>query len=780
MLVTQDLNLSQGSVVQFFIRFGCQERETAPPYSPHRTPRTPHSPILLQYSTNGGISWGLMAELTPPNPHAPHTTHHYTLKLPDLSKTNSSRLRWYQPSHDGTFTSQWAIDQIGIGSNSEGLSSFTNLGTSDGWLYIPGSLVQQVCQQEYTSVHFNGNDGYRMAETPDIQMTQHTYIQYTASLACKESNVCFKVRLEYSLDHGSTWNEVRSACLPSDPTCTEYWPSSDLVSDLFVGSGRVTIPLPRKCYQGWTGEHCQVPLSPLPTFLVSDFEDEDDWQHWHRVVGCHANQECGVIAAGRSLQCDGTCSRYLETQDLDLRDALFVQFDLRTGCQAVGAGAGGASGGAIVGGDNTILLQASCNAGITWNTLKKLIHIHHTPTYVWVEIPNDLRCNGGRVRWWQPSGGGAGAGGDWGVDAVVVGGRVEPTHTLTYTHTHQLRPPLWLRRYNALIDQYCDHSEDLYVMMSTPSEPSLLQTTDIQIGVTSIVSFIISIGCDADWDNAVPPVRLQYTTDFGYTWLLVRDSCLSGNTVSSPTATTNHSCQHSTEPSVYYAPLRWQRFVYSLKHIAPSKYVRFRWIQSPSSDVLGRHRWALRDVYIGPPCPRHCLGRGSCIGAGGEEGGGAVEGEGVCRCDEGYTGSYCQHLTVDNVPYIRDQFTGGEFKPHFAQVQGGLLSGGCGGMEEPPAATFQSPRTPRTLLTRPIDTRSAKFVHFTAQIGSVFGSGVCFSPTHRLHNVLLQYSVNGGIDWELLRELDYNLYKFPNKEYILLPHTAMTPATVFR
>lgn len=66
------------------------------------------------------------------------------------------------------------------------------------------------------------------------------------------------------------------------------------------------------------------------------------------------------------------------------------------------------------------------------------------------------------------------------------------------------------------------------------------------------------------------------------------------------------------------------------------RYVRFRWVQDRSSDVSGWHKWSLRDVYIGPACLHHCLGRGSCL-------------EGRCRCDPGYSGDHCQHVTIDNV-----------------------------------------------------------------------------------------------------------------------------------
>ncbi|XP_045618804.2 reelin [Procambarus clarkii] len=791
MLVTQDLDLTHGSVVQFYIRFGCTVEEAA----------LGDGPVLLQYSRDGGISWALLAELSPDSGAAaagtrPHTQH-LTLPIPGTAKSNTTRLRWWQPSQDGTFTSQWAVDQIHIGSAVLGVPAFTDIDTGVGWLLRPGSVLEQVCGLTHNSLHFASRDGYRFAETPDIHMTDHSFIQFTVSLGCKDSGACFEVELEYSTDQGASWWRLKESCLPSDPDCTEYWPASTLISDLYTGPSQVTLSIPHRvrsaltrvrfiqregwkqqhswalshvyigdecyhmcagrgfcdagqchCQKGWTGDNCEEPATPLAKYIVADFSSEDWTSDWSKVVGGQLTDHCGPIASGQALHFLGGCSRYLETKNLDLQEALFVQFDLRTGCLDPVSGR-------EAGGDHTVLLQASCDAGISWTTLRKLLLIYHRPQYVWVELPQDLRCMGGRVRWWQPDGGERNRY-DWAVDGVVVGGSVTPPDNLTYTHPHHLVPPLWLRRYNTRTDTYCDHPLAMHVMMSTPSEPAILQTTDLQVSRNHSVSFLLALGCGATWDNTAQPVRLEYSLDFGHTWRLVRDMCLPGNS----------SCADIADASIFYAPLKWNRYVYPLNHIGPAKYVRFRWVQDPSSDVSGRHQWSLRDVYIGKACPHHCLGRGSCI-------------DGVCRCDYGYAGPYCQHVTVENVAFIRDQFSGGVFRPHFVQVQGGLLSEGCGGLEEPPTATFQGPNT-RLLLTRPVDTRSGKFVHFTTQIGSGHGSGICRSASHRHHNVFLQYSIDGGIRWHLLRELDHQLYTTPNKEYILIPAHARSPATTFR
>ncbi|XP_064117876.1 LOW QUALITY PROTEIN: reelin-like [Macrobrachium nipponense] len=789
MLMTTNLDLSQGSFVQFYIRFGCLPDDMA----------TEDGPVLLQFSTDGGISWTLLAELGR-NPRQqlqgiPHTKY-ITLALPDSSRSNTTRLRWWQTSKDGSFSSQWAIDQIHIGNTVQGLPAFTDIDTGSSWLLRPGSQMEPICGTSHSSVHFTGREGYRFAETPDILINRHSFIQFTAALGCKESLACFEVKLEYSTDQGSTWWPLKESCLPSDPDCTEYWPSSILTSDLHTRPSQITMPLNPKtrdtmarirfnqqdyrqqhtwslshvyigdecygmcsgrgfcdagichCQQGWTDDSCSTPERALPTFLVSENDAEVDPSPWQKVVGAQITGQCGVIASGEALHFTGGCSRYLETVDLDLRETMFIQFDIRTGCLDPVSGRD-------AGGDHSILIQTSCDAGISWTTLKKLLLIYQQPVYVWLRLPDEAHCLGGRVRWWQP-GGGESNRYDWAIDSIIIGGNVTPPDSISYTKTHQLQPPLWLRKYNAKIGNYCENKFAMHVMMSTASEPALIETTDLQIEKNHSINFLLALGCGATWDSTAEPVRLEYSLDFGNHWKLVREMCLPGS----------NRCSELTDESIFYAPVNWNRYVFPLDHIGPAKYVRFRWIQKPTADISGSHQWSLRDVFIGVSCPQHCLGRGSCL-------------QGICHCEAGYAGTYCQHILKENVPFIRDEFTQNVFLPHFSQVQGGLLSGGCGLLEEPPTATFQGPRI-RMLQTIPVDSRSIKFVHFIAQIGSPHGIKICRKASHRHHNVFLQYSVDGGIRWQLLRELDYRLYTTPNEEYILIPPEARSPATSFR
>ena len=67
--------------------------------------------------------------------------------------------------------------------------------------------------------------------------------------------------------------------------------------------------------------------------------------------------------------------------------------------------------------------------------------------YVWVRIPEELQCDGGRIRWWQPDPVGRNLM-DWALDSVIIGGFENPPDNVTFAANKDLTPPLWLRMYN--------------------------------------------------------------------------------------------------------------------------------------------------------------------------------------------------------------------------------------------------------------------------------------------------------------------------------------------
>uniref|UniRef100_A0A672ID98 Reelin n=1 Tax=Salarias fasciatus TaxID=181472 RepID=A0A672ID98_SALFA len=104
-LVSWDLDTEWAEFVQFYLRVGgdwaeCNQADSR------------EEGVLLQYSNDGGISWGLIAEMYFTDFTKPRFVHY---ELPLASKTPSTRFRWWQPLHSGEGYDQWAIDDIGGG-----------------------------------------------------------------------------------------------------------------------------------------------------------------------------------------------------------------------------------------------------------------------------------------------------------------------------------------------------------------------------------------------------------------------------------------------------------------------------------------------------------------------------------------------------------------------------------------------------------------------------------------------------------------------------------------
>jgi reelin len=85
---------------EFFLRLGCKKI----------TPNLSTFPVYLQYSNNGGISWTTIEQFDF-NKYSSKPTY-IALHLPENARTNSTRIRWWQPSADGTFLEDWAIDHV--------------------------------------------------------------------------------------------------------------------------------------------------------------------------------------------------------------------------------------------------------------------------------------------------------------------------------------------------------------------------------------------------------------------------------------------------------------------------------------------------------------------------------------------------------------------------------------------------------------------------------------------------------------------------------------------
>ncbi|XP_042898138.1 reelin isoform X2 [Parasteatoda tepidariorum] len=789
-LMSRDLDLTFVGSIQFYLRLGCKSS----------IPSAEEQPVLLQYSIDGGSTWNMLEQFSFGESARVSHPSYIAIELPHHARTNATKLRWWQPSFDGSFSEEWALDQVFIGGDANGVSTLNDDFSSTkeaNWVLNPGAKLEPTCGSKNNFLHFKGADDRRYAVTTDVVVSENTYIQFELVMGCKSNSAtCYEILLEYSIDMGKTWDLVQRDCLPMNVDCADYFEGSIYHSDMYDDITRISLPLPYytrtqttrfrwiqplgfkssqtwalghlyvgeecenmcsghgkcssgicKCDDGWTGGDCGECKSSLPTGLRDTFQTEPSSSKYSLVVGGMLSELCGPVASGSSLHFYGSCSRQLVTKDLNLKSATIITFYFRYGCISPPTSS-----------NNTVFLQYSLNGGITWKSLKELYFKSYIyPSYVVVPLNEEARGSVVRIRWWQPHHGGR-AQHDWAVDNIFIGGELQaPEKYLSLEEGHFLVESEWLTATHIANEKYCHSNHKVAVGKSISNENAIMETIDIHVKKHYVLEFMLSVGCNESWEDPGVPVKLEYSVDFGETWQEMSKKCLPMEL----------SCPGVAQyPSIYFAPVPWQRFIFPLNGDIISKWTRFRWMQVATQDAIPSHMWAIKDVYIGPQCPHHCHGHGSCV-------------ELKCKCDKGYLGDICSK-TEDRPVFLKESFDGKDFDPTFWKyVVGGKIGLPCSVLVEDFAAVFSGPG-PRVLETVDLDLRDAKFIQFVAQIGGYGDNLACIGATSRNHNAYLQYSKNGGIRWYLLHELDYSIYAQPHHDHILIPEDARTASTRIR
>ncbi|XP_038061332.1 reelin-like [Patiria miniata] len=811
MLVTRDLNLTAASIVHFFIRLGCQRTP----------PSNKNHPIQLQYSTNAGITWSLLEEMHFSN--ISNQARYVMLELPSGSRSNATRIRWWQPSNQGSFLDEWAIDQIFIGGHGHpmlqddfdsSMQRDSNEITSphdQNWILSPGGVTEQVCDSGVNALHFGSNDQMRYMVSTDVMVTEQTFLQFELTMGCTRSNQCYSIDLEYSLDMGKHWQLVYQECLPSDIDCSHYHPSSQLGADIYAGWNRVIMPLPPHtrskstqfrwrqpdgfepsstwavsyvyigsecttmctghgrcntaycvCDSNWQGPACEFPIRPLPQQVREPFSQQpvvSGGGAWLNINGGMVSSSCGPVASGKALHFTGACTRQLITTDLDLTHGTHIQFYIRYGCLSLPTQR-----------SHNVLLQYSTDGGVHWALLTELHYSRYSiPSFVSIELPTTARTVGTRFSWWQPNHPGINQA-DWAIDNILIGGSSDNRPSAMADDFDLGLPSIdWLFLDNAAVLPFCDEldqegmldgmRENLSLVGGLDAEEgTVITTVDLQLQEGTVLEFEISTGCNASWDSPFSPVQLIFSTDHGITWSHLIRQCLPSDPECNGVV---------TPPSSYYVHHGWRRVVIPLPEEAISGSTRFRWYQEVLPGSLPQ-RWALDDVSIGPACPLMCSGHGSCDYP-------------QCICDEGFDGFACERsLGIrDN---LKESFLSSDLDSSaWDLVQGGRITTtqDCGTVREG-WSLYLSGLGLRLAETMDLDLRDASFVQYHAVIGSERNIPSCIRPAGRSESVLLQYSIDGGISWILLAELDYERYTTPQRHYFTLPAAARTQATRLR
>lgn len=791
-LVARDLDLSRASMLQFFLRLGCKD-------SP---PSTGTPPVYVQYSIDGGITWTTFEQFDFSSES--NQPEYIALHLPEKARMNSTQLQWWQPSIDGTFPEEWAIDQIYAGGDIDGIEMLQDepkrIQDDSSWLLKPGAEIKKVCDSPTDTFSFEDDGKMRYAISRDVTTRAGTFLQFEFAIGCEPTKECYGMELEFSLDMGVTWKLLQQACVPSQIDCTSYHQSSTFMSDMYYGWNRATVPVPYyakskstrfrwiqhapfnkkqtwalrnlyigkscaqlcsghgwchgevcRCDPDWMGDGCHKPKKPLPTILKDSFTDVDSSNgNWLKLAGARIDKLCQVIASGKALHFIGACNRILISRDLDLRDSKFIQFYFMFGCNTY-----------PVNRDQSVLIDYSADGGVSWSHITELYYnLYQTPTFVNFKIPPGAKKEGVRMRWWQPMHNGKHVG-DWAIDDIVIGGNTVNPLAVTSNFTTEFTPPKWLTTKNLEIGEYCGRQEAA-VAKPVNGEGATLTSRDVSVEVGYILQFSINVGCGAPWNSSISPVHLQYSTNYGKNWYYVTPQCITKDPQCNTDATTK---------SIYYPTYGWERIIIPLKGHMVSSSTRFQWFQhSPGLQKNSEDgkEWAIKDIYIGPACNSMCQGHGFCK-------------DGFCECDQGYIWEACYPKGVGFQPaQLKDTFNETEIdKNKWFLVQGATIQNACRELVDGTALVFSGSGM-RLAQTIDLDLRDSTFIQYIALIGGEQSDPQCSVPKSRDQSVIVQYSTNGGIHWHTLHTLDYQEYTHPKRDYIRLPLSARTGSTRIR
>ncbi|XP_048477405.1 reelin-like, partial [Rhincodon typus] len=270
-----------------------------------------------------------------------------------------------------------------------------------------------------------------------------------------------------------------------------------------------------------------------------------------------------------------------------------------------------------------------------------------------------------------------------------------------------------------------------------------------------LAEFSINMGC-----GSLQPgnsISLEFSTSHGRSWSLLHMECL-------PDLCTGPHHPHS---SVYSSEnySGWSRITIPLPYAALTTGTRFRWSQM--GPVAG-NMWAIDNVYIGPACYKLCSGRGRCTTNG-------------CKCDPGFSGPGCDIASQTFPTIISESFSSSRLSSYhnFHTIRGAELGFGCGVLSSGKALVFNKEGR-RELITSFLDSTLARFLQFTLRLGSKYVLSTCKPPDQPGEGILLHYSADNGITWNLLQHYSYQNYHEPRIISVELPENAQQFGIQFR
>ncbi|ELW72090.1 Reelin [Tupaia chinensis] len=658
----------------------------------------------------------------------------------------------------------WIVDDFIIDGNNLNnpvmlLDTFDFGPREDNWFFYPGGNIGLYCPysskgapEEDSAMVFVSNEvGEHSITTRDLNVNENTIIQFEINVGCStDSSSADPVRLEFSRDFGATWHLLLPLCYHSSShvsslCSTEHHPSSTYYAGTTQGWRREVVHFGKlhlcgsvrfRWYQGF------YPAGSQPVTWAID----------NVYIGPQCEEMCnghGSCINGTKCICDPGYSG--PTCKISTKNPDFLKDDFEGQLESdrfllMSGGKPSRKCGILSSGNNLFFNEEGLRMLMTRDLdLSHASNSSNVGRYIALEIPLKARSVSTRLRWWQPSENGHFYS-PWVIDQILIGGNISGNTVLEDDFT-TLDSRKWLLHPGGTKMPVCGSTGDALVFIEKASTRYVV-TTDIAVNEDSFLQIDFAASCSVT--DSCYAIELEYSIDLGLSWHpLIRD-CLP----------TNVECSryHLQRILVSDTFNKWTRITLPLPPYTRSQATRFRWHQPAPFDK--QQTWAIDNVYIGDGCIDMCSGHGRCI-------------QGNCVCDELWGGLYCDEPETSLPTQLKDNFNRAPSAQNWLTVNGGKLSTVCGAVASGMALHF-SGGCSRLLVTVDLNLTNAEFIQF------YFMYGCLITPNNRNQGVLLEYSVNGGITWNLLMEIFYDQYSKPGFVNILLPPDAKEMATRFR
>ncbi|XP_065573688.1 reelin-like isoform X3 [Artemia franciscana] len=717
LLETFDMDLTSAESLQLILKFGCSSLNES-------LSRSRNSGVLLQHTSNNGAEWSTIMEL-------PYKLGKHEVIVPLASyqqlKSNSSRLRLWQPLDAKDGESVWSIDDLILTTHtirSQAVGDDFEEGIKRAVLiHSIGGKIGSFCNSSSQVLLFNGKERIRLAITRDIHVEEGHILQFQIKAGCgKVFQSSNPIHLEYSSNFGKTW--LRTKIYDDDkslyyanqsPKWQKYtihisdlrttgllrfrWiqeasvqsgiPVAWALDNIYIGyscnedcNGHGLCSLQGKCYcdEGYTGDSCEDTTVTLLNHVHEGFENlEVNRTIFNDLAGASITDLCSYNS-GSSLYFSGNTARFITTNPLNLTYARFLQFMVNAKCSHSDS-------------IPRVAVQYSVNGGVKWNTLKIVESSQLYFERVIIDVPLPAKRNNVLLRWVQ-----LGVTGSWALDEIFVQAEPELVPWLNFDD----RNDSFFSISGAKYSKICQSNISGWHFIGG-SKNRYAVTKDFNVNDDTILQFELSTGCDSHAQCF--GITLDYSSDGGKSW---NPAFIS---------------KENSEDNVFQADLNFgrKRHTLYLSNLIEYSPIRLRWNQ------VSKHQsstsWALSNIYIGTGCVGGCTNRGRCV-------------EQMCLCDEGWEGEDCSHPSELQPGYIWDDLSDDEISKHWNIVVGGSIIDG----DTVSQLVFDG-NCSRYIESHPIDfTTSSPLLQFNLNY---------FSPAPKNENadIVLEYSVDGGIRW---------------------------------